>query len=189
MGILEELGLNEDDLDPSAYPPPVPREQVHEEVVKDEGKFPTLTPEVNPEAGEFFRQLREGKFDTPAHPMHPDESGTDEAPAKKKSKGKRVAYSVACTLHLSGSAYQVQLLPPSSDYDKAYRLNKTDAQKPTGYNVTQIDGDIICECHDFKFRQDGSDSKGCKHIKGLVDMGFFSAPSTSHRTGSGVFDG
>jgi hypothetical protein len=112
-----------------------------------------------------------------------------EDPASKKSKGKRVAYSVACTLHLSGSDYQVQPLPPSSDYDKGYRLNKINAQRPTGYNVIQKDGVILCECHDFRFRQDGSDSKGCKHIRGLVDMGFFSASSVFHRQGSSVFDG
>ena len=110
-------------------------------------------------------------------------------PATKKSKSKRVAYSVACTLRLSGSDYQVQLLPESSDYDKAYRLNKLNAQKPTGYNVTQVDGEIICECHDFRFRQDGADTKGCKHIRGLVDMGMFSAPSVPERRSSGVFDG
>jgi hypothetical protein len=114
---------------------------------------------------------------------------SEDPPVSKKPKGKRVVYSVACTLHLSGSDYEVQLLPPSSGYDKAYRLNKKNAQKPTGYTVTQMDGGIICECHDFRFRQDGVDTKGCKHVRGLVDMGFFSAPPVSYRTGSGIFDG
>jgi hypothetical protein len=123
---------------------------------------------------------------TPDHPVVQQEQ--EDAPTVKKPKGKRVIYSVACTLHLSGSDYQVQLLPLSSDYDKAYRLNKVNAQKPTGYNVTQIDGEIICECHDFKYRQEGADSKGCKHIRGLVDMGMFWASSISHHQGSGVFD-
>jgi hypothetical protein len=130
-------------------------------------------------------QADSGEVVVQSVPQEPEQK--DLAP--KKSKGKRVVYSVACTLHLSGSDYQVQVLSASSDYDKAYRLNKIGAQKPTGYNVTQIDGEIICECSDFKFRQEGSDSKGCKHIRGLVDMGFFSAPSGSHRMGSSVFDG
>jgi len=211
MGILEELGLTEDDLDPAACPPSVIGESIPEEETREEEKLSTPTSLVESAPDDFFRKLREGEFDSPAHPMHPtypDESGTEsvideivqaaqeestskpvsgEVPAKKKPKGKRVAYSVACTLSLSGSDYQVQLLPESSDYDKAYRLNKLNAQKPTGYNIMQIDGEIICECSDFRFRQDGSDSKGCKHIRGLVDMGMFASPSVSHRQGSGVF--
>jgi hypothetical protein len=114
-------------------------------------------------------------------------SGVDSVVAPKK-KGKRVVYSVACTLHLSGSDYQVQLLPESSEYDKAYRLNKINAQKPTGYNVTQVDGEILCECSDFKYRQEGAAGKGCKHIRGLVDLGMFSSPAVSHRQGASVFD-
>jgi hypothetical protein len=160
----------------------------------------------------FARELREGKFDDAnisiideiiqaagvgdnleiggiTRESVQDTLEVTNQSTTKKSKGKRVVYSVACTLHLSGSDYQVQPLPESSEYDKAYRLNKVGAQKPTGYNVTQIDGEILCECHDFRFRQDSTDSKGCKHIRGLVDMGFFSAPSVSHRQGSSVFDG
>jgi hypothetical protein len=105
----------------------------------------------------------------------------EDQPALKKSK--RVAYSVSCTLRLSGSDYQIQLLPQSSEYDKGYRLNKVDAKKPTGYNVTQKDGMIICECADFRFR-----NENCKHVKGLLDMGMLGTPSISQRMGSGVFD-
>jgi hypothetical protein len=120
----------------------------------------------------------------------PPEPEQESQPTPKKSKSKRVAYSVACTLHVSGSDYQVQPLPPLPDYEKAYRLNKLNAQKPTGYNVVQTgSGVIICECHDFKYRQDGADSKGCKHIRALIDMGFFSSPSVSRRQGPGIFDG
>ena len=107
----------------------------------------------------------------------------------KKPKSKRVAYSVACTLHLSGADYQVQLLPSSPEYSKGYRLNKVNAKTPTGYNVMQVGGEIICECSDFRFRQEGGDSKGCKHIRGLVDLGMFTAPSVSYRHGAGIFDG
>jgi hypothetical protein len=164
---------------------------------------------------DFFQELREGKFDeaninvideiiwAAGIGSDPETDGItrttvqdaldvmsqkDAGTPTKKSKSKRVAYSVACTLHVSGSDYQVQPLPGSSDYDKAYRLNKMNAQKPTGYNVIQKDGVIICECSDFRFRQDGSDSKGCKHIRALVDLGFFSTPTISKRMGSHVFD-
>lgn len=164
-----------------------------------------------PDDEKFLRDLREGKFDgadfnaieqiiQAAGIGSESETGgitratVQEAldvtsqPAPKK-KSKRVAYSVSCILHLSGSEYQVQLLPPSSGYDKGYRLNKINAQKPTGYNIIRADGVIICECGDFVHRQEGSDSKGCKHIRGLVDMGMFDAPSVPERRGSGVFDG
>jgi hypothetical protein len=113
------------------------------------------------------------------------ESSPEDPPASKK-KSKRVAYSVACTLHLSGSDYQVQLLPESTEYDKAYRLNKVNAPKPMGYNVIQVDGVITCECADFRYR---NNSAGCKHVRGLVDMGMFGTPSISDRMKSSVFDG
>ncbi len=111
-------------------------------------------------------------------------SQKEDSLVSKKPKGKRVVYSVACTLHLSGSDYQIQYLASSPEYDKGYRLNKINANKPTGYNVIQKDGVIICECADFNFR-----NQNCKHVKGLVDMGFFSTPSISERMSSGVFDG
>ena len=108
---------------------------------------------------------------------------SDAVPAKKK--GKRVAYSVACTLHISGSDYEVQLLSQSPGYDKGYRLNKREASKPTGYNVIQTDGVITCECGDFVHRPS---EKGCKHVRALTDMGMFGASPVSRRTGSHVFD-
>lgn len=191
MGVLEELGLTEDDLSQSARPPLLVWDSIPEEEKRNEEKSSTPPSQVESKEDDFFRQLREGKFDPSPHPLHPEASKkaiVDEVPAKKKSKSKRVAYSVSCTMKLSGSEYQVQLLPESSEYDKAYRLNKLNAQKPTGYNVIQADGQIICECSDFRYRQDGADTKGCKHIRGLVDLGMFAAPSVSHRTGSGIFD-
>jgi hypothetical protein len=166
---------------------------------------------ANDNSEDFFRDLREGKFDDAnvniidaiiqeaSAGSEPESGGITREMVQealefakttpKKSKGKRVAYSVACTLSLSGSDYQVQLLPPSSEYDKAYRLNKVESSKPVGYNVIQKDGVIICECSDFRFRQDGADSKGCKHIRGLTDMGMFLTSSISRKMGSGIFDG
>ena len=148
------------------------------------------SPNGNNDDGWIDDLLHETNQDDPGaaaiKPVSQESESENSAVAKKK--GKRVAYSVACTLHLSGSDYQVQLLPPSSEYDKAYRLNKVNAQKPTGYNVIQIGGEIICECSDFKFRQEGLNNKGCKHMRALIDMGMLSMSHILKRTGSRVFD-
>jgi hypothetical protein len=201
VGILEELGLTEDDLEPHNQPPsvlgdPVPLEGIEEKPANPSPEEGSLLDIIMPEADPFFQDLRnspvesdpldrflEDAMKAPVTPESGLPSAEEEAPDtdKAKRKSKRVVYSVACTLHLSGSDYQVQPLPESSEYDKGYRLNKINAKKPTGYNVLQVDGEILCECYDFVYRQDGASSKGCKHIRGLVDMGFFAAPPVRDR--------
>ena len=197
MGILDVLGLSEDDLNPYKQPASIKGEDIplDEECEDFTGETEFLDSpdgiqdrgaEVLPEdeGEDFFQKLRNGDFDPPQAVTHPSEESS-----KPKFKSKKVVYSVKCTLSLSGSDYNVELLYPDSNFDKGYRLTKIGAKKTTTYDVLQADGQIVCGCADFMYRHEGADSEGCKHIRGLVDLGMFAAPpSGSSRVRSQVFD-
>lgn len=81
-----------------------------------------------------------------------------------------------CEVKVNGSIYILTPLDksdtPVQGFVRGYRLEKKDAKRPGVYDVIQKEDGFECDCHDWKFRREGQDSSGCKHLRAMFHFGF-----------------
>jgi hypothetical protein len=75
------------------------------------------------------------------------------------------------TLSIDGLDYRLRPLPGDlgSRIVMAWRLHKVNT--PTRHDVAETLDGVTCSCGDQRFRHEGRDAAGCKHIRALRALG------------------